>query len=173
VTSDHGEAFWEHGLVGHGNALYYPALGVPLVITWPTRIPAGQVVSETVSLRNLPATVLDLVDSTGTSPFPGASLAALWKRPSQADPVLSQVLAEVNQVWNQPDWIPATKGSMKSVFAGERHLIGNGDGSFELYDLSEDPWQQQDRSTDTLYRSTYDSLRTTLSRIPTPRSARR
>ena len=34
-TSDHGEAFWEHGLVGHGTALYDEMLKVPLVVKWP------------------------------------------------------------------------------------------------------------------------------------------
>ena len=31
VAADHGELFGEHGLTGHGNALYTPLLHVPLV----------------------------------------------------------------------------------------------------------------------------------------------
>ena len=32
ITSDHGEAFGDHGLFGHSSSLYFDAIGVPLVI---------------------------------------------------------------------------------------------------------------------------------------------
>ena len=35
---------------------------------------------ETVSLRDLPATIVDLVGLEAGSPFPGRSLAELWRR---------------------------------------------------------------------------------------------
>ena len=35
--------------------------------------------SETVSLRNLPATIVDLVGLEANSSFPGPSLADLWR----------------------------------------------------------------------------------------------
>ena len=35
VTSDHGEAFWQHGLWGHNNQLYEEMLRVPLVVKFP------------------------------------------------------------------------------------------------------------------------------------------
>jgi arylsulfatase A-like enzyme len=35
VTSDHGEEFFEHGLVGHGHSLYEELLHVPLIVKLP------------------------------------------------------------------------------------------------------------------------------------------
>src|SRR4029434_6029700 len=61
VTSDHGDEFAEHGLVDHGNTLYRASLHVPLVLHFPGRVPGGRRVMQPVSLRNLAATVLDLV----------------------------------------------------------------------------------------------------------------
>ena len=82
VTSDHGEGFGQHDLFGHGESLYRPEIHVPLVIV----LPAGQrttgIVCEPVSLRDLPATILDLAGCSEGSPFPGRSLAELWRRPS-------------------------------------------------------------------------------------------
>ena len=80
ITSDHGEAFSEHDLVGHSYSVNLDEIGVPLVILSPAA-PAGRVVDSPVSLRDLPATVVDLLGLSAASPFPGHSLAAYWKLP--------------------------------------------------------------------------------------------
>src|SRR5262249_55294613 len=103
-TSDHGESFGEQaGDFGHGTSLYQPQLHVPLVIVPPagsgSRLP--QVVPETVSPRDLPATVVDLGDLEAGAPFPGASLARLWGRPSRgagADPPASEPSPALSEV---------------------------------------------------------------------------
>ena len=79
ITSDHGEAFGDHGHFGHGPGVYLDEIGVPLVILSPGA-PAGRVVESPVSLRDLPATVVDLLGLPAGSPFPGRSLAAYWHR---------------------------------------------------------------------------------------------
>ncbi len=63
ITSDHGEHFGDHDLYGHGNSLYQPAIHVPLLI-WRSEpgLPSGQT-DAIVSLRNLSATIADLVAS--------------------------------------------------------------------------------------------------------------
>ena len=48
---------------------------MPLLIVPPARSRSPGVVSETVSLRDLPATIVDLVGLEAGSPFPGPSLA--------------------------------------------------------------------------------------------------
>ncbi len=82
VTSDHGEGMGEHDLFGHGESLYRPEIHVPLVIVLPAGQRATGVVREPVSLRDLPATILDLAGLSEGSPFPGRSLADLWRHPS-------------------------------------------------------------------------------------------
>ena len=89
ITSDHGEAFGDHRFFGHGNSLYLDEIGVPLVILSPGA-PAGRVVVGPVSLRDLPATVLDQLGLADGSPFPGHSLAAYWRLTAgQKPPVIS------------------------------------------------------------------------------------
>ena len=85
ITSDHGEAFGEHGSIGHSFSMYLEEVAVPLVILSPAA-PAGRVVENPVSLRDLPATVVDLLGLSATSPFQGRSLAASWKRGAGVDP---------------------------------------------------------------------------------------
>ncbi|HEV3340757.1 MAG TPA: LTA synthase family protein, partial [Pirellulales bacterium] len=83
VTADHGESFGEHASVFcHGTSLYQTEVHVPLLIIPPGGSPTPQVVSETVSLRDLPATVADILGMTADSPFPGDSFARFWKAPS-------------------------------------------------------------------------------------------
>ena len=145
ITSDHGEEFGEHGLMDHGNSLYLPALHVPLLISFPPHVPAGKRVHEAVTLRNLPATITDLIELNDKAPFPGSSLIHYWSGThshdgAAADPLLS----EVNFAPNLPEWFPVSKGNMKSLVANRYHYIRNGDGREELYDIENDPLEQQD-----------------------------
>ena len=82
VTSDHGEGLGEHDLFDHGESLYSTEIRVPLLIVLPAGGRPRGVVHETVSLRDLPATIVDLVGLAGRR-FPGRSLARLWRNPPQ------------------------------------------------------------------------------------------
>lgn len=139
VTSDHGEQFGEHGLMGHANSLYRPLLHVPLVIVPPGGLPTAARVSPVVSLRDLPATILDVVGA-GERRLPGHSLRPLWT--SDGHPTLSPALAEVRGAINAPPRVPAARGAMGAVFAEGLHYIRNGDGLEELYDLARDPLEE-------------------------------
>jgi arylsulfatase A-like enzyme len=75
ITSDHGEEFGEHAFFGHAHNTNLDAISVPLVILSP-RVPEGRLVSDPVSLRDLPATVVDLLDVSRGAPFSGQSLLA-------------------------------------------------------------------------------------------------
>ncbi|MGE0352459.1 MAG: sulfatase [Gemmatimonadales bacterium] len=86
VTSDHGEHLGDHGRLGHMNSLYRPLLRVPLVIRYPGRVPAGEVVPEPVSLRDVPRTILDVAGLTGPESWPGSSLARTWRQGRPAEP---------------------------------------------------------------------------------------
>ena len=84
ITSDHGEEFGEHGIFDHGNSLYRPSVHVPLLIAFPSRVRAGKRFQEAISLRDLPATVIDLADLETETSFVGNSLARFWKDPPNA-----------------------------------------------------------------------------------------
>ena len=70
VTSDHGEAFGEHGFYGHMVGLHEQTLHVPLVIRYPAIVPAGEVVEDGVSLTGLHATVLSLAGLAAEGALP-------------------------------------------------------------------------------------------------------
>jgi len=59
LTSDHGEEFFEHGVLGHGFSLHQEVVGVPLIFSG-AGVPRGVVVEEPVQVLDLPATLLSL-----------------------------------------------------------------------------------------------------------------
>ena len=61
LTSDHGEEFFEHGVLGHGFSLYQGVIHVPLIFHGPG-IPAGRRVEKPVQNVDLAATVLGLAE---------------------------------------------------------------------------------------------------------------
>ena len=149
LTSDHGENHGEHGLIGHGRSLYDQEVRVPLLMFLPGGAHAGEVVADPVSLRDVPATVVDLLKLKGGSAFPGSSLARCWEGLDAAGadeiPVLTEVLLrdQISKNRNRP---PAWRGPMYSVVAEDQTYIRNADGQEELYDLRNDPAQLFDRA---------------------------
>ncbi len=61
ILSDHGEGLGEHDLFDHGQSLYSTEISVPLLILPPGNTVSSRDVRATVSLRDIPATVVDLV----------------------------------------------------------------------------------------------------------------
>lgn len=168
VTSDHGEAFGEHGLNGHGVSLYRPETHIPLIVVHPESAPAGRRVGHPVSLRDVPPTVLDLVGAGGDSPFPSASLASTWSEDAHTVGAHEPVLVEVdraNRVPPEAENAPARLGRMRSVVARGRSYILNGDGREELYDLNADPDQANDLAGSPGSEDELDRFRAKLERL--------
>lgn len=69
VLSDHGEAFYEHGLFGHRWTLHEEELRIPFVLRYPPKVPAGARVPDVVSIVDVAPTLLDLA---GLPPLPAA-----------------------------------------------------------------------------------------------------
>jgi arylsulfatase A-like enzyme len=137
VTSDHGEHFGDHRLRYHGNSLYRQAIQVPLVVVASGRIPAGLRVPVPVSLRNLPATLLDLAGILG-QPLPGESHRRFWSdsvRRTQDEPVLAELTPAPGGPRNHRN----AGGEIRSLVEGPFHYILAPNGSAELFDLGSDP----------------------------------
>jgi arylsulfatase A-like enzyme len=147
ITSDHGEQFGEHGIFDHGNSLYLPVLHVPLLISFPSHLPADATVRDPVSLSELPATVIDLVtlETGAPSSFPGTSLARHWNTTRNVNSAETEpVLSEVKKNPRAPKWEPVSRGDMRSVILDGYHYIQNGDDRNELYDFEVDPLEKHD-----------------------------
>jgi len=143
VTGDHGEHFGEHSLYEHANGLYMPLLHVPLVISFPGELAAKRV-DGFASLRDLPATILDLAVPAAAGALPGHSLVPLFEPTNAPDVTISPVLSQITKRGPPGSHMPATRGDMISLIAAGRHLIVNGDGVLELYDLRTDPGEERD-----------------------------
>jgi arylsulfatase A-like enzyme len=69
IVSDHGEAFFEHGIEGHARNLYREVLDTPWIIVLPFELEQGIVVEQRVANVDVWPTVLDML---GLPPLPGA-----------------------------------------------------------------------------------------------------
>jgi arylsulfatase A-like enzyme len=126
VTSDHGEAFGEHGTVGHQMTLYPEEIHVPLVVLLPHEMrdevageefpDDGVRILTPVSLRDVPASLADLLNVERS--FPGTSMFSS----SPPDTILSE--------HRQRTW---------AVMSGSVRYIHRLDGDHELYDAAQDP----------------------------------
>jgi arylsulfatase A-like enzyme len=161
VSSDHGEQFGEHGIKDHGNSLYIQALHVPLMIL-DGRAPRGIRISEPISLRDLPRTVATMAGLPDR--FPGQSLTRFWGSPA-GDTESSSLLAEISQGIRLAPGDPASRGDMKSLIRDDLHLIVNGDGVLELYDLARDPKELVDLSDSAGYRDRRERLHDALREV--------
>jgi arylsulfatase A-like enzyme len=147
VTSDHGEELGEHGLFDHGESLYRPEVRVPLLIVLPSRSRPPGVVRQSVSLRDLPATIVELVGLAAGSPFPGQSLPGLGRDPSPgAAPVAEGVdgalseLSVPNPANPSQGRSPASRGPLISLVEGDYVYIRNDrNGREQLFDERVDP----------------------------------
>jgi arylsulfatase A-like enzyme len=144
VTADHGELFGEHGAFGHGQELYRQVVRVPLLIVAPGRVPSGRTIARPVSLRDLPATVVDLIGLEHASPFPGHSLARHWTTESTlAEEPEDLLLTEAaNEIGN----VPADANASRALLDQGKLYIRNKDGREELYDIEADPAESHDLS---------------------------
>ncbi len=135
LTGDHGEEFGEHGLLDHGNSLYFPALHVPLIVVWPSHVPEGRRIPGTIGLRNLAATILDMTAAPPS--LPGTSLRAFWEAnpPTSREPVRT----EVRFAPGWPSRIPVSRGDMEGVVTDSLQYIRDGRGAETVFDLAKDP----------------------------------
>lgn len=149
VTADHGEMLGEGGLIGHGQTLRPGVVHVPLVVVGAKgmNVPPETSVATPASLRDVPATILDLLGDRGANRFPGRSLCRFWNESGNGGDV---VLSEVEHMPWQPHtpWMPAAFGPMWALTAG-RFTYHRQDhetlGSVEsLFDTIADPGEMND-----------------------------
>ena len=134
ITSDHGEAFDEHGQYLHGRTLYRELLHVPLIFLGPG-IPAGQRITGIARTRELFATVLDLAlgESVPLAPF---SLRRFWTPGYKPEPRDERAISEL------VPFLPEFRPVMASVMTREWHYLHDSRGRQELYRLTTDPGEK-------------------------------
>ena len=174
IASDHGESFGEHaGIFCHGASLYETEMHVPLLIIPPGGRATKQAVKEAVSLRDVAATIVDVVGQEAGSPFPGVSLARFWNRaspgvplpPPSAVPALAElVLLDLRQLdtWGIPKQLAPLRAVLEKDWSYIRRV---GDGREELFHLSEDAGEQRNLAREPSARTTLEQMRAALDRL--------
>jgi len=135
---------------------------VPLVISYPPAVPAGEVVTAPVSLRDVAITVADLA-GIRSAPFPGRSLAPLWSDSTRAR--ADTLVTELGWAPNHPSWDPLSKGTMRSVVLDGFRYIRYGDASEELFDFDRDTAEVHNLAGDPGHAPTLLRLRGALDAI--------
>ena len=145
VTSDHGEEFNEHLVMHHGNSLYRQSVQVPLLFIFPDDLSTGKNVAEPVSLRNIPATVMDIIGHSESSPFPGQPLTRYLANPdNRFEPEEDIILNELSDNESRPFFLPHLQRRYEIHRSDGLRYILSGDGSEELYDFDLDPQEHND-----------------------------
>lgn len=87
LTSDHGEAFYEHAYHGHSVYLYKEEIRIPLLIRFPGSGPRARRVPDTVSIVDVMPTLLDYLGIPIDPRVQGRSLLSLARGESDPTPV--------------------------------------------------------------------------------------
>lgn len=158
VLGDHGDAFGEHGMFTHGNDVYDESIAVPLVMSFPARIPAGVRVPGLASIRDVPATIADVLGFAGPAwPLPGRTLARHWGRDSTAASA-DTVLSEIETIPRGGlSWYPVRRGNVRTVLAGPYKLVMVGN-QVELFDLGADHAERVNLASQPQFGAVRDSL---------------
>ena len=140
ITSDHGEEFGEHGVVGtHSHTQYEELLHVPLIIKWPQgRLQPGRI-STLVRLADLLPTVLECVGLPSLPGAVGTSVIPLVEEPRNAidRECYGQMEKVVEESLNFDHW---------KVIVNRMTTLSNRTRNLELYNLGKDPRETEEIS---------------------------
>lgn len=155
ATSDHGEAFFEHGVQGHNTHVYEEMVRIPLVFWAPASDwPAGRVVEEPASLLDILPTCVDVFGlGTPSQAARGRSLA-----PELASPELAQGGGSWRPLFITSRHSPTLPRLHRAVRQGPYKLVlrtsSEGETTQALYDLRTDPLETEDLSDRLSLRAT-------------------
>ncbi len=139
LTSDHGEAFGEHGMIRHGFELWEELVRVPLLFYVPGLAPAH--VSERRSAIDLVPTLLDVFrveppPSSAPDSLSGSSLLSDVLRPAGYEPKPRVIFIDMQAGPHNAERQAFIENDLKLVMSAGRPL--------GLYDLGADPGEKQD-----------------------------
>ena len=119
VVSDHGDQFYEHGSVGHGDSVYQELTHVPLIIRAPGLFPKGKVVKADVEITDVYATMLELAGIKPDPTMQGTSLRAARDRRGRPQPARraspSTARSRAASRWRATAWCRTRRRSPSST----------------------------------------------------------
>jgi len=177
-TADHGEMGSSHLSAGKGPMIYDEQLRMPLSISFPTRFPTQQgarsaALSEAVDLVPTVLELAGLSDPVAQYPWlRGRSLVGHVQDPASSSPK-DFTVSTCDEVWSPQEYAgvgPAWKRHLRAALSGHfkvaRYCAMTGhplkehadDQEYELYDLSEDPYELRNLANDPAYKPLLDDM---------------
>lgn len=147
LTSDHGQAFGEHGTMFHMHRADEPLLRIPLWVRPPGGRGGGRTAVGWASLVDIAPTVMAAAGAADVGGFSGVPLSTLDRSPrphplpAMADGLAldqeRRQLSEERQRWVDRVWSAAYQGDLKVVF-------NITDGTLAAFDIRRDPEEAHD-----------------------------
>ena len=150
-AADHGEEFWEHNQLFHGQSVYGELNQVPMVYRWPNSpdVKKGVMIDQQVQNLDIMPTILELAGIQGPTNMQGRSLVSLLNGTGvatwQEQPAITQTMVDTDP----------PPGSASSNKVAKPH-IGIIDHGWKLVRKEVDPEAQQE-----LYEHPIDNLNLT------------
>jgi arylsulfatase A-like enzyme len=146
ITSDHGDAFFEHSSVSHGDTVYNEEIHVPLMIHFPRRF-SGERGFPSSGVASCPASTVDILptvmDFVGAPAPPGIDGVSLVPSPAGEGPCRKAVISERT--------VPSGAVVGAALVSEDRKLLVDyvdGGRELKLFDLSADPGETRDLSAE-------------------------
>jgi arylsulfatase A-like enzyme len=147
IVSDHGEAFFEHGIEGHARNLYREVLDTPWIIALPWKLDRGVVVERRVGNVDVWPTLLDLLGLQGLPGAEGESALPLIREAAAGlatggEESERPLYSQLDRSWGKVDGEPAPT---VSILKGAHRLNYSSQQPerVELFDRSADPKERR------------------------------
>ncbi|HXH28332.1 MAG TPA: sulfatase [Candidatus Polarisedimenticolia bacterium] len=183
VTADHGENIGDHGMLDHKMSVHDTLLHVPLLLRYPGRVPAGQVVDRLVQMHDLFPTLLQLagvpppLDTTVEARLlPGTDSHAPGRGPD--DPIVGEFvgppvdfLRSMQELFPKDD-LSRFNRKLVALRLGRYKIQWGSDGRHALFDVADDPGETHDLAAERpdLLRRMADAVEAWLNRPARRRS---
>ena len=153
LTSDHGEAFYEHRYLGHSNVLWEEVVRIPWIVWAPGRIPAGTRIDTAAQTVDLMPTIVELAGLPEVAGQDGVSFAPALRGdgpPPPADrPIVLQEFNRWGVVRTLPEGIyklttPIHPKKRDRLLSGKKTALQR----VRLFDLAQDPAERNEISSE-------------------------
>ncbi len=148
LTSDHGEEFLEHGLMGHVSQLHDELVHVPLVLAGPG-VPKGKRIAQQVENRFVARTLLELAGVKARGNLEGIDLLDEKQlAASRDDPIFfstrhGRIRLPGDEAWSSRRTLYGARWKSWH-FLWAPPVEGEGDPIYRLYDIEKDPEEHED-----------------------------
>ncbi len=138
-VSDHGEEFWDRSNIFamHGQTMHRELLQVPLIISFPGRLPSGIIKNVQVRGIDIMPTVLDILGVKQDFSLQGESMLPIIEGKDNRNRVAYSECLKPDKIYPGRKDISYSTGAYKLIYRVESKMM-------QLYDIVNDPYEKND-----------------------------